>query len=80
MEANEKEVRGRNDTPMCIIKARAKVIDDLTKHTEKQLKEQNIGYRKLMERKYKKIPRMFEEALKKHKQESLEISNILVKL
>ena len=76
----QRDQRLNNETPLALINAKIKLLDDLTQETEKALKNNNYQVRKTMERKFLKMPRILEEALKKHKREFLEISNVIKKL
>ena len=69
-----------NETPMNMIQERIEELNRNLEVTEKKMKVQNKDYRKEMHRKFKKMPKVLDLCLRKHKKESLEISNNIEKL
>tara|TARA_B110000285_G_C14981573_1_gene541650 strand:+ start:279 stop:452 length:174 start_codon:yes stop_codon:yes gene_type:complete len=56
-----------NETPMNMIQERIEELNRNLEVTEKKMKVQNKDYRKEMHRKFKKMPKVLDLCLRKHK-------------
>ena len=66
-ERKEKMRKQMNETPMNMIQERIEELNRNLEETEKKMKVQNKDYRKEMHRKFKKMPKVLDLCLRKHK-------------